>query len=78
MRFFLCSADPPQIERLAKILSRAGVQCEVRLAHIGVAKDCSVIEAELRLRDKNDYKTASMLLAQLRRRQQEAQMCRRN
>ena len=78
MRLFLSSDNPPQIERLAKIFLVAGIQCEVRAAQIGAAKDSNVIEAELWVCDDQHYKTASILFAGFTRRQQQAQMWRRD
>jgi len=60
MRLLLSSADPPQIERLRKILFVAGIKCEVRAAHFGMAKDCRFIGAELWVRNDEDYHPASI------------------
>ena len=62
MRLLLSSADSGQIERLAKILFFAGVQCEVRAAHIGSAKHQFALGAELWVRNAEDYQTAANLL----------------
>lgn len=61
MRLLLSSADRLQIERIARILSVAGIRTHVRSARVGQTTSESVEGGELWVNSERDYAAAVTL-----------------
>lgn len=61
MRLLLSSADRRQLERLARILSVAGIRTHVRSARVGQTTSEGAEGGELWVNSERDYEAAVML-----------------